>query len=897
MKVFTMNPELFQQLLQTTDPTVLAALMRQYGVDIDTLRVLKEYSAQFYFSEPAKALQVARLAHQVSLRLPAPAAALGCWILANALLHNSELTEAKALFEQARLAYLAVGENLEAARLSVGYVAVLAYTGQFQSGLALAAEIKPILAAVAQSDPADRRRLGSLLMNMGILYDLLGQYEESLVIYEQQMVIAGQLQDEMLTAQSCHNQAYAFVQVGAFTEALAQYAHAEAIFLSKHATADLLRTYINQGSLLMLLNRYSEARAVQEKAEQLLAGAKGMEQLRHRLTFLRTLFHLQRQTAVDDTILNALHQAQRAFAQHGPIVEEGLALILLGRCYLLLGDLTAAAQSFAAANRLVQQHGDRVLAYRVLHGLARIAHARQNFQAAIQHYEAAIQQLESIRHEIQIELYRAAFLTDKLQVYQDLAALYLEQGQWERAFAVIDRAKSRLVTEKLAARLNTEAHQAVASGDPQVQMLAQQLTILLQKLESLYQQAEAENKQHDSHTMGAVRFDTGTTVQQMEQEVQSVIHQIQRLQPRFAPLATGQITSLGQIQESLHNALFLQYHTINNQFAVFILDRAMLKQHFILANVAEVEQARHAFATAIERILSLSVQLGPARAVKYLPQLRDDVNQQLKTLHSLLIEPLLAFLPPSAPLIIAPDDTLYAIPFQALYDGQTYLVEQRAVSYAPSATLFDFCSRAQASGSGALLCGYGGQSLPAIAAELQTVARFFPEATWLVQEKATTDAFLTHAQHSRLIHLAAHATFRTDQPMLSSITLADRRLTLAEIVRQPLNADLVVLSGCETGHGQLRGADLISLASGFLGAGARSLLVSLWRVEDQATAQLMAHFYQALFAGQDRAQALRTAQLAVLQTGHIATDHHQLFTHPAFWAPFTLIGHWQSALR
>jgi len=105
-----------------------------------------------------------------------------------------------------------------------------------------------------------------------------------------------------------------------------------------------------------------------------------------------------------------------------------------------------------------------------------------------------------------------------------------------------------------------------------------------------------------------------------------------------------------------------------------------------------------------------------------------------------------------------------------------------------------------------------------------------------------------------------------------------------------------VLSGCETGHGQLRGADLISLATGFLGAGARSLLVSLWRVEDEATAQLMAHFYQALFAGQNRAQALRTAQLALLQRGRAATNRDQLFTHPAYWAPFMLIGHWQSTL-
>jgi CHAT domain-containing protein len=113
---------------------------------------------------------------------------------------------------------------------------------------------------------------------------------------------------------------------------------------------------------------------------------------------------------------------------------------------------------------------------------------------------------------------------------------------------------------------------------------------------------------------------------------------------------------------------------------------------------------------------------------------------------------------------------------------------------------------------------------------------------------------------------------------------------LAEIIRLQIDADLVVLSGCETGKGQLRGADLVSLASGFLGAGARALLVSLWRAEDRATAYLMERFYQALFAGQSRSNALRSAQLALLAQGRQNTDKQGIYAHPAFWAPFTLVG-------
>jgi len=890
------DPQFLQLLSSSIAVDNLPAFIRQHQLTMETIQSLKDHSAQFYFSEPAAALHIAQLAHQLSLHLPAPAPALGQWTLANALLHNSQVTAAKALFEAARSEYLALGWDLEAARMGIGHVAVLAYTGQMAAGIALANAIKPLLEAAAQTNPKDLRRLGSLLMNMGILYDLYGQYEESLVIYEQQMAIADTLQDEMMSAQSAHNQAYALVQVGAFSEAFAHYTQAETLFLHNHATADLLRLYINLGSLLALLNRYKEARAVQAKAEKLLAGTAGLEQMHHRLSLLRTLFHLQSHTSVDGLLFQALQQAQQAFAQHGPLVEEGLALILLGRCHLERGDLVAAHQNFAHAHQLVQQQADRTLAYRALHGLARVAHIQQNFSQAIVQYTAAIEQLESIRHELQIESYRAAFLTDKLQVYQDLAALYLDQAQLDRAFDVIERAKSRLVTEKLAARLDAEINQAAHVADPQTQALAQQLITRLQQLDGLYQQVETEHKQQDSDVLATQNFDTGATVQAIEQEVQGLLNQIQRRQQLFSPLATGHTAALAHIQFHLHDAIFLQYHLLGEQFAVFVLDRDGIKRHVRLATVADVEHARQALTAATERILSLSVQLGPERVVNYLPQLRDDANRQLKLLYTLLLEPLLEFLPATAPLIISPDHTLYYVPFHALYDGQRYVVEERAISYAPSATLLDACTRAQAASSGALLCGYSDQRLTAVATELQTIAPFFPQAAWLLQENATTSAFLAQAPACRLLHIAAHATFRTDRPMLSSITLADRRLTLAEITRQPLHADLVVLSGCETGHGQLRGADLISLATGFLGAGARSLLVSLWRVEDAATAQLMAHFYQALFAGQNRAQALRTAQLALLQSGRNATNRDQLFSHPAYWAPFMLIGHWQSTL-
>ena len=114
-------------------------------------------------------------------------------------------------------------------------------------------------------------------------------------------------------------------------------------------------------------------------------------------------------------------------------------------------------------------------------------------------------------------------------------------------------------------------------------------------------------------------------------------------------------------------------------------------------------------------------------------------------------------------------------------------------------------------------------------------------------------------------------------------------MTLAEIGRLQLDADLVTLSGCETGAGKLYGADLISLACGFLGAGARSLLVTLWRVDDEAIALQVGAFYRALQGGEGRAAALQRAQLDFLALGREGPEFG-VYRHPAYWAPFVLLG-------
>ncbi|MEZ4734720.1 MAG: CHAT domain-containing tetratricopeptide repeat protein [Caldilineaceae bacterium] len=881
-----MKPPYLEPLLAATTADAWTDFLHRFTPSLRTIEELKEYAAQFHFSQPSVAVQVARKTYELSEQLAPPAHALGCWSLGNAYLHDSHYVEAAHYLHQARTLYLAAQQPLTAARLSVGLVGVMAYTGQPQAALRLADEIETVLAEAARHDADDLRRWAGLMKNCGVIYELLGDYEESIAVYQRCIEVLQDSGETHLIARTRHNRAYALGQIGAFDEALAEYAQAEELFHTVDSQADLVRLHINRCYILMAQGRYQAAIAQEERTRQEVAELPGLAQARPRLDLLRTQLYLATGQPITPALVDLLHQTEATFAANGSLLEDGLTWLLLGRCYRQMERCQEAQSCYRQVLRLVEQGADRALECWAYHGLAGVAEREHAVDTAIALYETAIDRLEQIRDDFQIETLRAAYLNNKLTLYHDLTALYLRQQRLPAAFQVAERAKARLVMEKLAAQLTNEVSKAVAASDDHVRPLAQQLQTELAALEEAYKAVKFTQLIDEASTT------LRRSIADQEQTVQRLISEIQRQQPIFSTLTTGQTVTLAALQAQLGEIIFLQYHRLGDHFGVFVVANDGLWTHVNLGKIADVIQTYQDFAKTTQGVLGLLGQVGIDRVARRLPALLAAVHKHLLRLYKELFQPLASLLPAGRPLLISPDALLHAVPFHALYDGQAYLVETRTLSYTPSATVIDSCRRQVAADRGALLIGYDDQRLSAIAAELAMLTHHYPSAIVKAGAAATTEAFLHHAPQHRLIHVAAHAAFRHDKPMLSSITLANRRLTLAEISRLPLQADLVTLSGCETGAGQIQGTDVLSLASGFLGAGARSLLVSLWRVEDRATAQLMTNFYTATQQGVSYAAALSSAQRALLAAGRQAGDSQQAYQHPVFWAPFILLGAW-----
>jgi len=260
-----------------------------------------------------------------------------------------------------------------------------------------------------------------------------------------------------------------------------------------------------------------------------------------------------------------------------------------------------------------------------------------------------------------------------------------------------------------------------------------------------------------------------------------------------------------------------------------------------------------------------------------------DAEAHLVRLYKLIFEPLETLLAGIKRLYIVLHPALPIIPFAALYDGNGYLIERFEISWLPAPVMLRDRRVPLPEGHPVVVgCSDEGR-LPYAVLEAERVADALrgQAPVLLVEDAATEGELRRHLSSCNLLHLATHSAFRGDNPFFSWVRLADAYLTVADFYALTLPAHpLIVLSACETGLIGRQGGGLIGLSRALLAAGASALVVSLWKVDDTATAELMEAFYREYSAGLPIAAALRQAQQ------HLLAKH----PHPFYWASFIFVG-------
>ncbi|MFS4417296.1 CHAT domain-containing protein [Maribacter sp. 2307ULW6-5] len=289
------------------------------------------------------------------------------------------------------------------------------------------------------------------------------------------------------------------------------------------------------------------------------------------------------------------------------------------------------------------------------------------------------------------------------------------------------------------------------------------------------------------------------------------------------------------------------------------------------------------------------------------PSIKDPGNEISDMGHALfkgiLQKPLEGFR--SENLTIVPDGELHYLPFDLLRENGSYLLETANIGYGNSVTsLLELKEKKRANDN--KLLAFAPSFSGAVATnpdrqfgkllynddEVAKISLFYDTET-LTDQKATLDNFKAKTAGFNIVHLATHASANDEHPDYSYLAFTETKdseegniLYIKDLYNTILNADMVTLSACQTGIGKLqKGQGMLSLSKGFYYAGAKSIVNTLWKINDKSTVMLMDHFYEGLSKGKSKKEALREAKLKYLET----TDD-EFLKHPYYWAAFVVSG-------
>ena len=531
---------------------------------------------------------------------------------------------------------------------------------------------------------------------------------------------------------------------------------------------------------------------------------------------------------------------------------------------------SAVAEAQRALQELEGLHAPWAF-YQALNTLGKLREVEGDMKEAETLYMRAITELELLRGNIKLDEFRMSFGKDKYQVYENMVGVKLRRDDARSAFEFVERSKSRTLIDQLERGVET-AWDAGAEDSPRLkrlQKVREELNILYSRLNEL-------------GTTGRAAASDSTTkdeITRREQEFVELLRAAGTEQPGWATLQSSPALGVADVQKMLEaDELLVEFYAVADSFHAFVIGRDSFHAFRDIALCSDTRASIRGLNFQLSKF-----HLQPAYLNKHAASLLAASRHHLRNLYRQLIEPVSHLFSDSKRLVIVPHQMLHYVPFHALFDGESYLIDKYAVSYAASASVLRICrSRAAANGSARdLILAVADSLTPHINEEVDALKRLLPDADIFVGAQAGVDKLRKYGPTAGRIHIAAHGVFRADNADFSSIRLGDNWLNLFDIFNLNLGAEITTLSACETGMSDVLGGDeLLGLARGFLRAGTPSLVVSLWMVNDKSTAQLMYRFYQGLIAGLTKAGALREAILEVKAA----------FPHPYYWAPFILLG-------
>ena len=779
--------------------------------------------------------------------------------LGNVFVRQHNYNSAIKHLEAARVRFLRLESDLQIAMIDNSLAIVYALQNDFQRAeelyLQALSAARKIGAAVTEAETT---------ASLGNLHFFRGRYDDALRFLETSRRQYAELAMPHQSLTADLEIADVYLELNLLDEATAIYRRVVREFAARKMRHEEARARANLGKALI---NFDLAAAIDElrQAEKLFQ----LEQNRvgaATVKLIRANLHL-RQRRFDKAAKSAL-SAEKMFRRAASPRNQLLAGVVRAEAERANGNSAVAAKIFKRVCKRACRAEQPQIEWIARAALGQIERANQNNPRAVKHFQRAVKIIERLRAPLPADAFRTAFFADKLLPYQQLSEIFTDRKEFARALKWIEAARSRALIDLLGGEL------ATANFD-------QATTIELDKLReelNWFRHCAERAANSDNNDFIAENIDWNDEIRQRENRVnQLVLHHEAGAKPIFKQ-KRFELISL-QRDLAAKNLLLLEFCQHENRLAAFVVGGEQIE--FVELNVdiktvgELLERLRFQFG---------ALRYGAVRLEKHLPQLKTRADDVLQTLYELLLRPLECLFGDKN-LLIAPVANLHLVPFHALRDAaENYLIERREITVTPSATVWQNLQTAFENESDQVLTlGLADERAAGIEREAREIGEICLSQTVLIGAAATLKNLRAalNRQTFAAIHLACHGLFAVENALFSGLKLADGWATQRDCADLRLNNALVVLSACETGVSKIAAGDeLLGLVRGFLQAGARSLILSLWTVNDAATVELMPRFYQTWRHGATPAAALRQAQIEFIERK----------THPYFWSPFFLIG-------
>jgi CHAT domain-containing protein/Tfp pilus assembly protein PilF len=746
------------------------------------------------------------------------------------------------------------------------------------------------------------------LSNLASVHNRGGRFEQAVDAYRQLLTIWRQQGDRADEATTLHGLGVLYLEHGKLTEARDDF---ESALQIAEAIGDRSLTAValnDLGDLDFRAERLSEARAQNEKA---LALFRDLKDRRNQAITLNSLGIVLLKAGDREGAQTRFSESLKLFQALGDAQGAAMVTVHMGRVALAQGDahhaLDLGKEALAGFEKLSDRRGLGIAHYVLAQALLKLGQPDQ----ALHEAEASQSLAERLRAETASLDLRAFYFSTRqhywelyIDILMQLDQLHPNQGFAEKAFEADERRRARSLLDALR-EVRSQARQDV---DP----------ALLREEDEVRRQLERATGPEE--------------IDELLAHLDRVRTRMREASPHLARIESSETLSLAKIRERLldTNTLLLVYSLGEERSLLWEVTPTTLKA-YSLPGREPIETAAQSARDVLAR------RLRPESNLR---------RTALAVLADLVLKPVASDLPNYRRLLIVPDGALQRVPFAALPDPgptsvagrQPLLVEGHSIVYLPSASVGATLRNKRSAGPFhrpkpliAVLADPvfdasdprvhpGAAAPPPVSGDdlsrsmrdvglaqldrllftrreaesIQALWNRSGEVAPVFDFAANRDVLQDPSWlNAAILHFATHSLLDDRQPELSGLVFSrvgpdgaprtDGFLRLLDIYGLNLKADLVVLSACETGAGkELRGEGLLGITRGFMSIGVPQLVVSLWKVEDQATAELMARFYRELFNGARPPEALQKAQISMLREPR--------WSDPALWAGFIFLG-------